>query len=54
MRGGRLDEAGPGHDGIGLAMVRDLAEATDGVISLRRSALGGLSVEITWSAAAVA
>lgn len=54
MRGGRLDEAGPGHDGIGLAMVRDLVEATDGEITLQRSALGGLSVAITWGTTAAA
>jgi signal transduction histidine kinase len=47
MRGGRLDEAGPGH-GLGLAIVRDLVEASTGALTLGRSELGGLSVSIEW------
>jgi signal transduction histidine kinase len=51
MRGGRLDEAGPGH-GLGLAIVRDLVEASAGELSLGRSDLGGLAVSILWRARA--
>lgn len=47
MRGGRLDEAGPGH-GLGLAIVRDLVEASTGELSLGRSDLGGLAVSMLW------
>lgn len=50
MRGGRLDEAGSGHDGIGLSIVYDLSEATGGQISLGRSSLGGLLASIRWAA----
>ncbi|MBX3484100.1 sensor histidine kinase [Phenylobacterium sp.] len=49
IRGGRLDEAGPGH-GLGLAIVRDLVEATDGAVTLDRSPLGGLRVAVSWPA----
>lgn len=52
MRGGRLDEAGSGHDGIGLSIVYDLSEATGGQISLGRSPLGGLLASIRWEAQA--
>jgi signal transduction histidine kinase len=47
MRGGRLDEAGPGH-GLGLAIASDLADATRGEITLLRSELGGLKVSVAW------
>jgi len=47
VRGGRLDEAGPGH-GFGLSIAKDLATATGGAISFRASALGGLEVALTW------
>ncbi|HEX7916367.1 ATP-binding protein, partial [Rudaea sp.] len=49
MRGGRLDEAGTAHHGLGLSIVRDLVEATAGEIALGHSAeLGGLRVALTW------
>jgi signal transduction histidine kinase len=47
MRGGRLDEAGPGH-GLGLAIARDLVEASAGELTLGRSDLGGLAVSMVW------
>lgn len=47
-RGVRLDETGSGH-GLGLAIVADLAEATDGTIELGTSPEGGLMVVIRWS-----
>jgi len=46
-RGARLDEAGPGH-GLGLAIVNDLMQATDGTILLAASPLGGLQAQLTW------
>jgi signal transduction histidine kinase len=49
IRGGRLDEAGPGH-GLGLAIVADLVRATSGEIRLERSDLGGLRVVLEWPA----
>lgn len=51
VRGGRLDEAGPGH-GFGLAIVSDLVSATDGAMTLGTGALGGLEVRLAWPAAA--
>jgi len=46
-RGARLDEAGPGH-GLGLAIVRDLAESSGAALAMDRSALGGLRAAIAW------
>jgi len=45
-RGVRLDESAPGS-GLGLSIVRELAEHYGGSISLDRSPLGGLRVQIT-------
>lgn len=42
-RGARADESVPGH-GIGLAMVRDIATAYGGRVTVERSALGGAAV----------
>lgn len=50
QRGGRLDESTPGS-GLGLAIVQELATLYGGAIELRRSALGGLSAELTLPAA---
>jgi len=47
LRGGRLDEAGPGH-GLGLAIVDDLVRVTGGTVELRRAALGGLEAWLSW------
>jgi two-component system sensor histidine kinase PhoQ len=45
QRGARADEATPGH-GLGLAMVRDMAEMYGGTLSLGDSPLGGAKVEL--------
>lgn len=47
LRGARLDSGGDGH-GLGLAIARDLAEATDGTLTLAQSPLGGLEVRVSW------
>ncbi len=46
-RGVRLDESGAGH-GLGLAIVRDHVEATDGELLFSNGALGGLSALMRW------
>jgi signal transduction histidine kinase len=50
-RGGRLDETGPGH-GFGLAIARELVEATDGTLAMDRAELGGLRVTLAWAESA--
>jgi len=50
QRGTRLDESAPGH-GIGLAVVRDIAESYGGDVSIDTSGLGGASIKVTISQA---
>jgi two-component system sensor histidine kinase PhoQ len=45
QRGTRLDESAPGH-GIGLAVVRDIAESYGGEVSIDTSELGGASIKV--------
>lgn len=47
LRGARLDSAQEGY-GLGLAIARELAEATRGELELARSPLGGLEVRVRW------
>ena len=46
QRGTRLDENTPGH-GIGLAVVKELAESYGGALEIGRSDLGGAQFTIT-------
>lgn len=45
QRGMRLDESAPGH-GIGLAVVRDIAQSYGGRVSIGSSELGGAAIEV--------
>jgi two-component system, OmpR family, sensor histidine kinase PhoQ len=45
QRGGRADEATPGH-GIGLTIVADIVEAYQGLLRIEQSILGGIAVVI--------
>ncbi|WP_326525229.1 sensor histidine kinase [Sphingomonas sp.] len=46
-RGVRLDETGGGH-GLGLSIVRDHVEATDGTLTLANREQGGLIATVSW------
>jgi two-component system sensor histidine kinase PhoQ len=46
QRGMRLDESTPGH-GIGLAVVKDIAQSYGGRLSIKRSDLGGAEIMVT-------
>jgi two-component system sensor histidine kinase PhoQ len=46
QRGTRLDESTPGH-GIGLAVVKDIAESYGGALSIKQSDLGGAEITVT-------
>ncbi len=50
QRGVRLDETGSGH-GIGLSIVRDLADATEAVFHMERAEIGGLAADLIWTIA---
>lgn len=46
-RGKKLDEASEGY-GLGLAIAHELAQVSGATMTLSRSALGGLKVELAW------
>ena len=46
QRGMRLDEATPGH-GIGLAVVKDIAQSYGGQLSIQSSKLGGAEITVS-------
>jgi two-component system sensor histidine kinase PhoQ len=46
QRGMRLDEATPGH-GIGLAVVKDIAQSYGGQLSIQESKLGGAEITVS-------
>jgi len=46
QRGMRLDEATPGH-GIGLAVVKDIAQSYGGQLSIQESKLGGTEITVS-------
>jgi len=46
QRGMRLDESTPGH-GIGLAVVKDIAQSYGGRLKIGRSALGGAEITVS-------
>jgi signal transduction histidine kinase len=46
QRGTRLDESTPGH-GIGLAVVKELAESYGGQLEIAQSDLGGAEFRVT-------
>ena len=52
-RGVRADESTPGH-GIGLAVVREIAEASGGTVAIGRAPLGGARVALWWPASSPA
>lgn len=52
-RGLRWDETTPGT-GFGIAIAADIAEETGAMLTLSRSPLGGLRVELAWPKAASA
>lgn len=51
QRGKRLDESGNGH-GLGLPIAHDIAQAVGAELTLSRSTLGGLKVDVVWPTSA--